>query len=169
MKELKKRIGLIKNGAGFTLIELLLVTAIMGLMAVASAVSFKQFTEQQNLNAATDTVRNTLNEVKSNTSSQRITNGCNVDTKTLIGHEMRVVSGTPNSLEIYEVCFVNSSGTENTYPVKTVKLPSNITVSASANPIRFLVLTGAATISTVTVKYGARERLINVYSSGIIE
>lgn len=170
MKELKKRIGLSRNGAGFTLIEILIVMAIISLASIGSYVGFVQFNRQQNLTSTWDTLRNNVNEAKSNATSQVIVTGvCNQTSRTLVGHQIAFGrSGATDYYELQEVCTL---GVNTLTPVvKRVNLPSKITFNPLPSlPVRFLILSGGViNPATITITNQSRARSIRVDSTGVI-
>lgn len=157
---------------GFTLLEILIVMAVILLVSIGSYVGFVQFNRQQNLTSAWDTLRNNLNEARSNSMSQVILTGaCNQASQTLVGHQVRFYAppGASHYYNLEEVC---SAGSETTALEKTVYLPSGVvftSIPSPSSPLRFLIITGAVSNPvTVTIGNGKRTVNISVDSVGVI-
>lgn len=155
---------------GFTLIEILIVMAIISLASVGSYVGFVQFNRQQGLTSAWDTLRNNLNEAKSNATSQVIVTGvCNQASRTLVGHQ--VAFGRSGATDYYELQEVCTLGVNTLTPVvKRVNLPSRITFNPlPASFVRFQILSGnVINPKTITITNQSRTRSISVDSTGVI-
>jgi prepilin-type N-terminal cleavage/methylation domain-containing protein len=153
---------------GFTLIELLVVIAILGIISVGFASGFQQFNRRQNISTAMENLRNDLQAVKANASSQSIvTNVCRQANRTLVGHQ---ITFSTTSYQLEEVCRQGSNApTAHVY--KTVEL-TGIEVSNNPGSIRFLVLNrglagGAKTVSLRNLSNN-ETRVIQVDDSGVI-
>ncbi len=162
---------MIKN-KGFTLLEILIVMSVILLISIGSYVGFIQFSRQQSLTSAWDSLRNNLNEARSNSMSQAIlTDACNQASQTLVGHQVRFYApaGAPHYYSLEEVC---SSGSVTTALVRTVYLPSGVvftSIPAPSSPLRFLIITGAVSNpTTVTISNGKNAVNISVDSVGVI-
>ncbi len=157
---------------GFSLIELLLVIAVILIISTGSYVGFQQFSKNQILNTAADTLRNSLNEAKSNAMSQVITQ-CNQN-ETLVGHSVVFNPSVPTSTyDLQEVCRnINPPNTTTNRQVKRITLSSGVTFSGSPAPIEFLVLTGGingGVDRTIRIMSGSQPRDITVTAVGVIK
>lgn len=168
MKELKKRIGLTKNGAGFTLVEILVAMAIIIIISGGSYVAFTKFNQRQTYISTYENLKNSINEAKSNALSQVI-NDC-VSSETLVGYQIVADSSSiPDSYRLEEIC--ETGGVEAAPNViKTVKLPPNLIISSDISSILFLVLSGKVRQSgSISLSNGSETKTININSQGAIE
>ncbi len=163
---------------GFTLIELVIVFSVLAILSVISVASFVSYSRAQAINNDAKTIINTINQAKSNASSQVKPSVCSG--KVLNGYSVTLVlTGAKNIYKLNVTC----SNTENT--VNTYNLSSAITFDTTAvtgttmDKIFFNILNGATKItnSSNTITNGQIKikgynntqcRVINIVNDGAI-
>lgn len=93
IRELKKRIGLLKSGAGFTLIEIIVVFSIISVVSSIGIASFVTYSKTQAFNSVVSDFTNTLSLAKSRAQSQVKPSSCS---GTFDGYQMALCKLSPS-------------------------------------------------------------------------
>ena len=167
----KKVVKKIKKASyGFNLIEILVTIGLISIIVTSSYVVFTRFNRQQAISTAYENLKNTLNEAKSNASSQVVKDCTNI----LVGYQISFFTD-PSRYSLYEICQVpGESPTAIIPPVKTITLPEGITLDYSRPQdfVRFLILSNNVLNSgriTLTNGNASQNKIIDVSPEGVIE
>ncbi len=157
---------------GFTLIELLLVITVILIISTSSYVGFQQFSKNQALGIAADTLHNGLNEARSYAVSQVITQ-CH-PTQTLAGYQVSFYRPASPALDYYsldEVCRDSAGVLQPGIEIKRQTLPTSVRFAANYSPILFLILTGGVNggAETIRIKSGSQFKDTTVTAVGVIQ
>lgn len=190
IRELKKRIGVLKNGAGFTLIEIIVVFTIIAILSLIGVAAFVGYGRSATLQNAASDISSTLllaksraiSQVKPPTSQVPQCNGQTV----LNGYKVvfcptsssNIICDSNNSYVLGVVCSsttCSDSLCSNITPqkIQSKPLPQNITFDSgsTATPFFFSVISGGvggAPAKIILDGYG-NQKIINVGSAGGIQ
>lgn len=144
---------------GFTLVEILVVTVIIGIIAVVSAVSFKNMYSASSLRAGGEEVYRALSSARTNTlaSQSDLVYGVFLATSTVT----RFVGATYNAASTTNVVYTFTGG-----------VTATSSLIANGTSIVFRRLTGAASASgTIYIRNsdGTSTTTLRIYSSGLVE
>ncbi len=165
-KDISPRSFIARN-SGFTLIELLIVITIIGILSGASFAVLNKFNGSQNLNIASENIKNELNFAKSNALSQ-VLKKCT--TGRFDGYSFHYDQDR-NEYWVEEEC--TPAVANNIVGGVKKKLPDKVTFQGSGE-ILFEPLEGGADLSSARViviqnESGSRSKPVTVYKSGVIE
>ena len=178
IRELKKRIGLLENGAGFTLLELIVVFSVIAIISTVGVVSFSNYNKSQELSQAVSDIVTLLNSAKSNSRSQIKAGECdrrgaqNQPIYTLEGYRIAIDSGEPSTVTLETIC-IDSNEIECNLPdcknAKIITLSKNIKITSSDAIFNYRLFQQPVESGSICLEgYGVTKREIAVSNLGTV-
>jgi prepilin-type N-terminal cleavage/methylation domain-containing protein len=138
-----------RESAGFTIIELLVVFTVISILSGIGIASFVSYSRSQQLNQVSNDVKLLINEAKFNSLNVvrniQGENGTRLlceDANSLQGYSVSVIGAT--RLELRQICTTSGSRL-----VKSIALPTNISIANSNQPTSCSVVTFGALSASV--------------------